>query len=472
MKIFTVILNEWKNLYRNRSAIVLLSTLIILALFTIWQADKELSEKDAQRKQAIAHMREKFLGQGKVNPHSAAHYGHFVYKPVNVLGIVDEGINPFAGVSIRLEAHLQNEAQYSLAQDSSSIIRFGQLRLNILLQIIVPLLIIFFCFNSISMEKESGTLKLIKSQITDLKKYVWGKILAHSFLWWTFISVFFITIASVFIVNKIEQELIIRLAASLTLYSVYYFIVVSVSVYVSAISKNSANALIGLLCAWFLCTVLLPKITSNIGEVSTPMITKMEMEQRINEDNKNGINGHDPRNERTKRFEDSVLKAYNTDSAVNLSINLDGLKMQADEEYHNEVYDKHFTTFYEQVKSQGKITAASGVLNPFAALRNLSMGVSGTDIYHHFDFVTKAEDYRRSIIKTMNDEMAYGGSKTGDWDWTVESDYWEKIPDFKYEQPSIAWALRKYRWELVGILFWLCLSVILIQLSGKAINVI
>ena len=52
------------------------------------------------------------------------------------------------------------------------------------------------------------------------------------------------------------------------------------------------------------------------------------------------------------------------------------------------------------------------------------MGLCGTDMIHHQNFLKEAENYRRYLIKTLNDKHAYGGSKkTGDWRWTVDSTF-------------------------------------------------
>ena len=50
--------------------------------------------------------------------------------------------------------------------------------------------------------------------------------------------------------------------------------------------------------------------------------------------------------------------------------------MQADEEYGNKVWDKHFGKLYDQLKSQKQKYQISGFLNPFSSLQNLSMGFS------------------------------------------------------------------------------------------------
>lgn len=471
MILWQIIKNEWRQLLRSKVAVWLLGILLLLSVFTIWQATAKIKAAGEHRLAAIQHMRDKFTGQGAVNPHSAAHYGHFVYKPLNVLSVLDEGVNPFTGISLRLEAHQQNEAMFSPAQNSSSLVRFGHLRLSLMLQILLPLFLLFVCYNAVTKERENGTLLLNSAQGITLRQLVWGKTLAYSMVWWT---VLIINVAALWIATSViaESNTAGRVAGLLLLYGSYYFVITGLAVYVSAQSKTSGNALLVLLSGWLLCTVLLPKATANLGENLSPLISKLEMEKRISDDNKKGINGHDPRNERTKRFKDSVLKKYDVDTTSKLPVNVDGLTMQADEEYHNQVYDKHFGSVQQTIKKQSRATALSSFINPFAAVRNLSMSLAGTDAFTHFDFTTKAEQYRRKIIKAMNDEMAYGGSKTGDWKWAVKQDYWQKVPDFNYVQPQLKGSLQNNYSEITAMLFWLLVTLLLLYFTTNRIPVI
>ena len=65
------------------------------------------------------------------------------------------------------------------------------------------------------------------------------------------------------------------------------------------------------------------------------------------------------------------------------------------------------------------------------------MGFAGTDMIHHFDFLKSSENYRRYFIKELNDKHAYGGSKTGDWKWTVDSLYFRSVDTFEYKSANI-----------------------------------
>ncbi|MFT3948182.1 MAG: DUF3526 domain-containing protein [Agriterribacter sp.] len=466
--IFTqIIRKEWRELFRSRIAVWLLTILMTLSAIALWRSSVKYKEAFLHRKDAIAHMREKFTGQGAVNPHSAAHYGHYVYKPVNILGIIDEGVNPYTGISLRLEAHQQHEAMFSSSQASSSMVRFGAFRLGLLLQILIPLFIVFVCHDAVSRERENQTLKIALIQGLGLRRLVWGKIFAYTLLWWALLLLN-ISIAWLMSSAILQEHFNMgRLISIGILYGIYYFFVTSVSIYISVASRSSATALITLLSVWLICTVVLIKATSNIGENIAPMLTKNEMDRRISEDNRNGINGHDPGNERTKRFKDSVLQKYKVDSVNQLPVNLDGLTMQADEEYHNMVYDRHLGEIQKTIRRQNSVTAVSSFINPYAGIRNLSKALAGTDVEQHFDFTRQAENYRRFIIKKMNDEMAYGGSKTDDWNWAVNVDYWKNIKDFRYTPPSVGGVLRNHITEIIAVISWLLLCIGIVHFTSN-----
>jgi len=82
------------------------------------------------------------------------------------------------------------------------------------------------------------------------------------------------------------------------------------------------------------------------------------------------------------------------------------------------------------------------------------MGFCGTDMIHHLDFLKKSEDYRRYLIKTLNDKHAFGGSKTGDWRWTVDSEFFRSVSLFSYTNPKIISFINYYMIDLIWLLGW------------------
>ena len=120
---------------------------------------------------------------------------------------------------------------------------------------------------------------------------------------------------------------------------------------------------------------------------------------------------------------------------------------------------------YNILQNQKGLYQVSGLLNPFASLQSASMGFCGTDMIHHLDFLKKAEDYRRVLIKALNDKHAYGGSKTGDWGWTVDSTFFRSVQGFSYNAPKINNQIGHYLIDILFLLWWVLLITFLIKLN-------
>ena len=62
---------------------------------------------------AQTHVRQQWESLEAMNPHRAAHYGLYAFKPLNLLNSIDGGINDYTGNVLKLEGHVQNEIAYS-----------------------------------------------------------------------------------------------------------------------------------------------------------------------------------------------------------------------------------------------------------------------------------------------------------------------------------------------------------------------
>ena len=185
----------------------------------------------------------------------------------------------------------------------------------------------------------------------------------------------------------------------------------------------------------------------------------------MKEERSKGIDGHNPTDKRREQLKNKYLTEYKVDSLQQLPINFDGIVMQEDEEYGNLVWDKHFGNNYNILQNQKGLYQVSGLFNPFASLLSASMGFCGTDMIHHLDFLKKAEDYRRVLIKALNDKHAYGGSKTGDWGWTVDSTFFRSVQGFSYNAPKINDQIGHYLIDILFLLWWVLLITFLIKLN-------
>ena len=425
----------------------------------------------AERNQASETANELWLTQGDKNPHSAAHYGSFAYRPKSPLSFFDFGTDSFTGMSVRLEAHKQSDALFSAAQESSSLIRFGELTTAFILQLLLPLLVIFLCFNAFTKEREEKTLHLLLSQGVSMKQIAWGKIEGFS---WVVACLALPALALVLVLFALQSstgfstDWLIRAIILVAIYVAYLFVFVTLSVWVSAKANSSKSALLSLLVVWIFACVVVPKAVVNVASSSYPVPSSLNFRKAIKDDVAQGINGHDPKDERAKELKEKVFAEYGVESADELPINFDAVQMQEGEIYSAMVYQKHFTELQETYQSQNRVSEWLGVVNPFLAMRHLSMTLSGSDYVAHADFQKQAETYRFEMVELLNNYMR-DNSKTGDWYFTVNDEVWSQMPPFEYQEPALGGVLSRSALSIFAVLVWVALGSLAISKLDKSV---
>ena len=456
-----IILNEWKSITRDRTIFFVVVLFLLSLGFVTYSNILKNRVQIESHHVAHNHIRSQWDNMEPTNPHGAAHFGTFAFKPVSILSSIDEGINGVTGNVLQLEGHTQNELTYSEATQSLNISKFGKLKPSLLLQMVIPLFLIFISFNAVSKEKENGRIRILLQQGISLKQLVLSKSLAYWVVGLLLLS-FTILVQFIFSAQNLDRDILLRLILLFSAYSIYYFIIVSLSVYLSSRLNNQTGALAGMVSVWIIWTILIPKLTGNFAEKVYPLPSRIDFVNAMREDRSKGIDGHSPSNEREEELKKTILTKYEVDSLSQLPINFDGLVMQADEEYGNMVWDKHFGNNYNILLEQKKLQQLSGFLNPFSALQNLSMGSSGSDLYHHLAFLEDVETYRRGFIKELNDKHAYGGSKTGEWDWKADQEFFRSIADYSYISPSFDTIYQSYFFDFLWLWLWIGLVLGLI----------
>ncbi|MCH2228755.1 MAG: DUF3526 domain-containing protein [Crocinitomicaceae bacterium] len=466
-----IIKNEWHYLIRNR-AIQIISLGFILALaLSVYLGEIQTKNQIQQYELSKKQLRKQWENLDSISPHGAAHYGTYVFKPTSLLSSLDEGINSVTGNVLRVEGHVQNEIVHSESSQMQAASKFGKLKSSLLLQYVVPLFLLFLAFNSISSEKQSGRLKLLILQGADPVKLIWGKVMS---VWFYGLILMIMTVLVYFCFNyaSFNAEVGKRMLFFSLSYAMYYFILSGITIYFSARWKNASVALTTMLGIWILWTMFLPNIVLSSVEKWHKLPSRDTFQTAMKEDRSKGINGHNPKDERGEKLKEETLKKYGVDSLSQLPINFDGIRMQADEAYGNKVWDKHFGDVRNVLSKQKSSYQLAGFVNPFIALQNTSMGFSETDNLHHQAFLVQVENYRRKLIKSLNDEHAYGGSKTGDWSWHAHNDFFKSIPDYEHQSVPVNNVLPNYAIDLAVLGIWTILVGMLLVFGVKKMSVL
>ena len=455
--ILQIIKKETREILRDgrfKISIVIVLFLLAIALFI---TSKQYESINAQYQSAKKNERVAWESQGEKNPHSAAHYGNYAFKPKFPLSLLDQGVDKYTGVSIFLEAHNRNEAQYSEATDQTALSRFGELTPDFILFFIIPLIIILVGYNTFTKEIEGRTLYILKSQGINGWKLVIGKWVAALIPTLSITTLLFI-LAGI-ILSNIKDYGVFSWSSLIVLYAVYllyYFIFTNVILLISSMSKKSGIALVSSLTFWVLACFIAPKIASNIADSKYPYPTHQEFSENITKEKQQGLDGHNPWSKESKLLEQKVLKEYKVDNVRDLPFNFSAYRMQKSEEYQAKIYAKHYEELKDQFKKQSGVYKTLTVISPFLPARFLSMSIANTDYQAHWNFSNAAENYRVETQKFLNGKTEKN-SKMGER-YVASADTWKELPKFKYIPSSLSEKLSENKFNFVILLLWFSLT--------------
>jgi len=428
--------------FQVASAIVL--GLLLVSLGIGWQ---QYVSVNRQHEMARAETREQWLSQGKKNPHSAAHYGVYAFKPKSPLSLVDRGADQYTGVAVWLEAHKQNEFKYKPARDANTLARFGDLTASSVLQLLVPLLIILMSFSSFAGERESGTLRLLLSMGIAREKLALGKALGVAGgLGMLLVPAALIGSAALVLASDSGSFVanLPRLGWMTASYLLYFAAFVGISLTVSALAKSARLALVCLLGFWIFNGLAAPRLFSDVSRTVHRTPSSFAFSQRMDGELKKGFDG--------EALKKKVMAQYGVTSMEALPVNFLGISLKAGEDHGNEVYDKLYSELWDTFEAQNRLQQQGGVVAPLMAMRSVSMGLSGTDFAQFRDFSVAAEKYRRVLNDAMNDDLKNSPKTEGPY--MADEKLWSKVPEFAYVMPEVNVVLGQQAWSLGLLVLW------------------
>ncbi|WP_299991485.1 DUF3526 domain-containing protein [uncultured Pontibacter sp.] len=451
---------EFISTLRDRRFMALSIIVLLLLLAATVVGLHSYNTLQAERDAAQQTVNDQFANSEDRHPHRMAHYGSYAFRPKSSISFLDFGMDSYTGASVFMEAHKQNSANFSQAQQSSSLIRFGEMTVAFVLQMLIPLLIIFLCFGAFAQEKETGTLKILLSQGVSLRQVAWAKVAGYSKVVALVVAPAML-LASALLFGKggfdLSSDVLVRLLLFIGFYLVYFFIFIVLSVVISALHQRSSTALVTLLGIWILCCVIIPKASANLGATLYTTPTKAQMDADVHEEVAKGIDGHGSgQDERTEALKQELFKKYKVSSIEELPVNFDGIRMAAGEEHSTQVYQEHFDELTNIFRKQNRISEYASFLNPYLAVRHLSMGMAGADFDHYVHFQNEAEQYRYNLAQGLNN-IQTTRLKYGDKETRLSSDTWKEFQPFVYETPQAGWALTNHIVSFIALFMWLAL---------------
>lgn len=463
----------WRSTFKSAAIYILIGLTWILMAFAAYSGWKSYIVQNCIREHYQHEVRESWESNPDKHPHRMAHYGSFAFRLKHPLSMFDFGMESFTGNAVYLEAHKQNTVNFSDASFSTGLLRFGEISMAMVLQVIIPLAIFFLGFASIATDRESGTLKLLLTQGATWKEILFGRSLGLIALALLFFVPAMIITASLLIGSEaMEGEVMTRFTGTLLMHFVFYVVLCYVTIIISALSNSSRDALIKLLGIWLVFVILLPKTTQAIGNYLYPSPSKIAFEAALEQDIIKQGDSHNPDDPHYKAIKDSLLVTHNVDSVQKLPFNYGGFVMREGERLSAVTYERHLKELLAIYENQNKLNRITAFVNPYTAIRNISMSLAATDFSSYVHFQNEAEHYRYTLAQTMNElQMKYISNDvktSADKRAIIDRKHWQEFPDFHYSFQSTPIAVRHEAWSFVALLLWLITTVfVTLRLSKK-----
>ena len=218
--------------------------------------------------------------------------------------------------------------------------------------------------------------------------------------------------------------------------------------------------------------VLIPKVSQAIGTYVYQSPSKIAFNAAIEEEVIQHGDSHNPDDPHYNALKDSVLKVHQVKDVTDLPFNYGGLVMQRGEKITSNIYNKHHQQLLNQYRKQNQLTRFLALINPYLAIKNLSMAICGTDFESYINFQQQAEKYRYALAQKMNElQIKYISPKKVSGSegkkHVISREEWKALPDFEHQHLSIAKVLQNEIISIVSILIWFLLSFLLLIRQSK-----
>jgi ABC-2 type transport system permease protein len=468
----------WKNTFQSKAIYGILFVIALMVGYAGYTGWKTFVGQNEIREHYQRIVRKSWEDNPDKHPHRMAHFGSFAFRKKHPLSAFDFGLESFIGNAVYLEAHKQNTVNFSEASFSTGLLRFGEISLAMVLQIILPLVVVFLGFSAVSQDRENETLKIILTQGAGWKEILAGKTIGLLlFPLLIMIPVFLMILILLSVSGKVsvDSDLLTRYAATIVVYFTFILVVCIATIIVSATSSSSKSSLLKLLGLWLVLAIVLPRTTQALGSYFLPAPSKVEFETAIEEHVMKEGDSHNPDDPHYKHLRDSVLQVHNVDSVHKLPFNYSGFVMREGEKISANIYKQHLKELTEIYDKQNSLTRIIALINPFGAVRNLSMALTGTDFQAYKVFQDEAEKYRYQLAQKMNElqiEFISNVPAPNDKPHGIDRNHWKEIPDFAPQRIAIASSVKHEAWSVIALLCWLTISIWMVKRISKTLKAI
>ncbi|MCS4292562.1 ABC-2 type transport system permease protein [Comamonas sp. BIGb0152] len=463
----SIALKEARSLLRDGRLWTLGLVLVLLFVAMLTTASIQRNAAERERSQVERVARQQWDNQGDKNPHRAAHFGMYAFKPQSLLSSVDPGVDSYVGQAMWLEPHKRNMALFSPAADATPSIGLGPFTPAFVLLVLVPLLIAVLGHSTITQERESGTLRMLHACGMDGRSLLVGKWIGITLA--LFIVLLPISLVSTWMLSN-EHYGGALAALGLALLA-YYIIWVGATVLVSVHCNSSRMALLVLTALWVAWVFLVPRISASVVDRWAPLPTGTAFWQGIGHDIQNGLPGDGSAADRMKAFDAKLMVDNGVSRLEDLPFGANAKRRLYRDSYSTKVHQLHFKRLWSAQFHQQKLLNWMSFISPYGPMGTISTAMAGTDLAHRQHFEMAAEAYREKFTTRMDEwDLASTKGVTSFEDKYAGNAQWQAIPEWRYQAPGTGFAIEASALAWAQLLAWFTAVAGCLWLSARRLN--
>lgn len=464
-----VLRNELRAMVREGRFAVLMLCVAALLAAVLAAAVQRYQHESRERDAVAAATRQQWDAQGDKHPHRGAHFGLYVFRPDTVLAALEPGLTPYLGRALWLEPHRRNMARYQPAADELPSARLGRFDAAFVLTALLPLLIVALCFDGISRERETGSLRMLHG--IGLAPWSWagGKLVARLVVFGLLAGTPLATawIAGAFD-TATDADVWWRAALLSAGYLAYYAVFVALALAVSARCRGSRAALYVLVGLWMAFVLAMPRAAAAVADGLEPLPEAGAFWSGIHHDYTHGLPGDGSLAERGRRLDAELLRAHGVARVEDLPLGVAAVRRLARDAYADRVHAVHFDALWARYANQERIMRIASALSPAIAMRGLAMKMAGTDLSHQRHFEEAAENYRRTVNTAIDRwDASHTRGLTSFEDKYAGDALWRSIAPFSYRAPDVGFAMRAAAPEILVLAAWAMFALIVLGASVR-----
>lgn len=458
------------ELGRDRRLVLATVLTALLALAAVFATYARLADYQRDRAAAAATERASWLAQGPRDPHAAAHFAQWAFRPLAAPALLDPGAAPHAGSAVWMEAHARNPAAFRAAEDRVGALDLGEFSAAWVLQTLAPLLLLVLAAGTVARERERGTLRLMLASGAPGRLLVHGKavgllrVAAPIAAPLLLAAVAAVTLAP----GRLGADEIARAGLWCLTHAALLAIAVLVGVAVSARTRSTAAALATVVGLWVVAVPLAPRVAASLADAVHPLPSGERFWAAAQAEYRDGVGGSGNAEQRTAALKATLLQRYGVATVEELPISFRGASLDAGERFGNAIYERRWAVLHAQEDGQRRIMRLASIITPLIAVQNLSAALAGTDNLHQRDFAEQAERERQRVVNALNRDVTVNGA--GRPGYRADDRMWRALDGFEVRPVPVERALSAVWPDALILLGWLLVAGLLVRHAGRRLR--